>query len=131
MILRYSLIWFLLALIAIGNGLLREFTFGKYVSEITAHQISTLTGIFFTGVIVWIITRFWPIATQTQAWVIGTIWVVQTVCFEFLFGYYVAGHSWERLLNDYNVFQGRIWLLFLLCIWVMPYIFYKHNSSGT
>ena len=33
--------------------------------------------------------------------------------FEFLAGHYVFGNSWERLIADYNVFRGRIWILVL------------------
>lgn len=34
--------------------------------------------------------------------------------FEFLAEHYVFGNSWERLIGDYNVFRGRIWILVLL-----------------
>jgi len=39
---------------------------------------------------------------------IGLVWLAMTVAFEFLFGDYVAGHSWDRLLHDYNLFAGRL-----------------------
>ena len=45
---------------------------------------------------------------------LGTVWVALTVAFEFLAGHYVFGNSWERLIVDYNVFRGRIWILVLL-----------------
>ena len=34
-----------------------------------------------------------------------------TLAFEFLFFHYAAGKPWEVLLADYNVLQGRIWVL--------------------
>ena len=40
-------------------------------------------------------------------------WVAPTVGFEFLAGHYVFGNGWERLIADYNVFRGRIWILVL------------------
>ena len=45
---------------------------------------------------------------------VGTVWVALTVAFEFVAGHYVFGNSWERLIADYNVFRGRIWILVLL-----------------
>jgi hypothetical protein len=36
-----------------------------------------------------------------------------TVAFEFLAGHYIFGSPWDRLLEDYNLFGGRIWLLVL------------------
>jgi hypothetical protein len=48
-----------------------------------------------------------------------------TVAFEFLFGHYVMGHTWERLLQDYNILAGRIWILFLVFTAAAPYIVYR------
>jgi len=48
-----------------------------------------------------------------------------TVCFEFIFGHYVAGHSWSKLVYDYNIFAGRIWGLLLVWITTAPYVFYR------
>lgn len=45
---------------------------------------------------------------------VGTVWVALTVAFEFLAGHYVFGNSWERLLADYNMVRGRLWILVLL-----------------
>jgi hypothetical protein len=125
MMVRYLLSWFLLAVIAIANGVLRQGTYGKIVSELTAHQISTLTGIIFTGTLVFWLNRIWPIESAAQAWLIGFIWLVFTVVFEFGFGHFVAGHPWSRLFADYDLLSGRVWSLFLLWILVMPYFFFK------
>ncbi|MCW8907529.1 MAG: hypothetical protein OQL28_09770 [Sedimenticola sp.] len=127
MLTRYLLCWFLLAIVAIANGILRQATYGKHLPELAAHQVSTATGILFTGLVVWVISRFWPIESATQAWVIGACWLVATIAFEFGFGHYVAGHSWGRLLADYNLLDGRVWSLFLVWITVMPYLFYRYG----
>jgi hypothetical protein len=120
MLLRYSLAWFALMVIAIVNGTVREFTYGRRVSELTAHQVSTVTGIFLTGAFVWFLNRVWPIETGSQAWAIGAIWLLMTIVFENGFGHFIAGHSWTRLLADYNLMAGRIWVLFLLWVLMMP-----------
>ena len=125
MILRYSLLWFALAIIAIANGVLRQQTYAKALPELAAHQLSTVLGIFFTGVFVYWVQRVWPIASLHQAWLIGSIWLLATVLFEFVFGHYVAGHTWARLLYDYNLLQGRLWLVFLLWVWLLPVLLYK------
>ena len=36
-----------------------------------------------------------------------------TVAFEFLTGHYVFRTPWAKLVADYNLFSGRIWLLVL------------------
>jgi hypothetical protein len=42
----------------------------------------------------------------------------------FLFGHYIMGDAWERLLSDYKLFQGRIWVLALIWNTIAPVVFY-------
>lgn len=130
MYVRYVLCWFLLAVVTIINGVLREGTFGKSVSDLAAHQISTLTAIVFTGIVVWLFHRAWPLETANQAWTIGLLWFVMTILFEFGFGHFVAGHSFSRLFADYKLFQGRVWVLFLVWLAVMPYFFFRLSQAA-
>lgn len=130
MLIRYLLCWFLLAIVAIANGVIREATYGKFVSELSAHQISTGTAILFTGLLVWGVNRLWPIATAGGAWLIGVAWLIATITFEFGFGHFIAGHPWSKLLADYNLLNGRVWLLFLIWITVMPYVFHRYGSAA-
>ena len=125
MLTRHILFWFALMLIAICNGVLREATYGKSVADLTAHQISTATGILFTGLAVWAFSRAFPLESQMQAWAVGLSWLVLTLIFEFIFGHYVTGHSWVKLLHDYDLLAGRVWVIFLIWLVTMPYIFYK------
>jgi len=45
---------------------------------------------------------------------VGVLWLSRTAAFEFLAGHYAFGQPWPRLLVDYNVLQGRAWLLVLV-----------------
>ena len=125
MILRYVLAWIPMMAIGIINGTLRVVTYGKVLSELRAHQVSTITGVFLLGLYSWIILSFWTPDSLQQALLIGVLWLGLTVTFEFLFGHYIAGHSWSQLLRDYNLFAGRVWLLVLVWITVAPPLFYR------
>jgi len=63
--------------------------------------------------------------TSKQAITVGLIWLGLTVAFEFLFGHYVVGHPWSKLLYDYNVFAGRVWVAVLIWVTVAPYVLYR------
>jgi hypothetical protein len=125
MVAKYLSVWFLLALVAIANGVVRQATYGRSVSDLAAHQISTVTAIIASGAVVWVANRFWAIESVSQAWTIGLSWLVMTITFEFGFGHFVAGHSWAKLLADYNILQGRVWSLFLVWITVLPFVVFK------
>lgn len=125
MILRYVLAWIPMMAIGIINGTLRVVTYGKVLSELRAHQVSTITGVFLLGLYIWLIASFWTPNSLQQALLIGILWLSLTITFEFLFGHYIAGHSWSQLLRDYSLFAGRIWLLVLLWITIAPLLFYR------
>jgi len=125
MILRYVLAWIPMPFIGIINGVIRQYGYKNLVGELTAHQISTFTGIILFGLYVWFLTHKWKIATTGQALMIGLIWLSLTVFFEFLFGYFVMKNPWSTLFHDYNILEGRLWVLVLVFITLSPLIFYK------
>ena len=122
---KYLLAWVPMVVIAIANAALRESVFARRLSELRAHQISTVTGVLLFGVYIWGITRIWRPASAGQAFAIGLIWLGLTVVFEFLFGHYVMGNPWSRLIHDYNLSAGRLWPVILLWITLAPYAFYR------
>ena len=59
-------------------------------------------------------------ATPVALFKLGVFWTMATMGFEFLFGHYVMGLSWESLWADYNIFQGRSWPLVLIVTLLGP-----------
>jgi hypothetical protein len=87
-----------------------------------AHQLSTAVAILLFGLYTWGISARWPLNNSGQALAVGGMWLAMTTAFEFGFGRYVAGHSWEKLLSDYNLLRGRVWSLLLVAIFFLPWI---------
>ena len=130
---KYVLAWIPMVFIAIGNGLFREKFFASRMTELQAHQASTISILILFSIYIWILLALVKPESAKQAMMIGLLWLGLTVIFEFLFGHYVAGHSWQKLFNDYNIFQGRVWIVVLLWITAGPYVIYKlqnHFFSG-
>jgi hypothetical protein len=124
-ILKYSLAWIPMVFIAILNGIFRESVLAKELSELRAHQLSCLTGILLFFGYTWLLSHQWPLDSTGQALAIGLVWLLLTVAFEFSFGHYVGRHSWGKLLQDYNVLAGRLWVLVLLGVALLPFIVFK------
>src|SRR5438477_5422543 len=120
---KYVLAWIPMIFIAIINGAIREGWYGKHVSELQAHQFSTVAGVLLFAVYIWVLIRLWRPASAGQAIGIGLVWLGVTVAFEFLFGHYVAKRPWRVLLQDYNLFAGRVWLVVLVCVIVVASLF--------
>jgi peptidoglycan biosynthesis protein MviN/MurJ (putative lipid II flippase) len=114
--------------IAIINAAIRNIIFQPYTGELLAHQLSSVTMILIFAAYFWLLNKRWPITSDRQAAIIGVIWLVLTMIFEFIFGHYIMGHSWNRLLADYNIFSGRLWSLVLIWILIGPYLVYRSSQ---
>lgn len=128
-ILIYTLAWFGLMVVAILNGTMRTFGFAKVMPELRAHQLSCFTGILLIGLAVWLIDMKWEIESRTQAFLIGFIWLIMTILFEFGFGHFIMKHSWNRLLHDYRIDEGRLWILVLIWTAVVPLVIYSIRQT--
>ena len=125
MLIKYAFFWVGAVVLAIVNGTLREKVYGPRLSELAAHQLSSLLAIVLFGLYLYVLSRIWPFESAAQALQVGVLWLVLTVLFEFIFGHYAMGHSWARLLNDYNLAAGRLWLLVLAWIAVAPWVIHR------
>ena len=116
-----------MVLLAVINGTARDLGYKKYVSELTAHQLSTVSLIillwFYIG---FVIKKFPPSSTIQSIW-IGIVWLLLILAFEFGFGLY-RGKSMSELLLDYNLLKGRIWILIPIWTTIAPHIFYRIRS---
>jgi hypothetical protein len=126
---RHILFWFVLMIIGVLNGILRVSTYGTLISDLSAHQLSTILGMILTGLAAWGLWKRWPLKSIRQAWIVGLLWLSFTILFEFGFGHIIAGHSWQHLISDYNLLNGRIWSLFLVWIQVMPPLFFSVSTE--
>jgi hypothetical protein len=129
-LIRYVIAWVPMLIIAIANGALRQLTFGRVMSEIHAHQFSTVIGAVLIGLFVYVVIRKWPPSSAKQSFWIGLIWLMLTVAFEFAFGRWAMHRTWVQLLGDYNPAAERVWIVFLAWLTVAPYVFFKVRNAA-
>lgn len=115
-------IWFVFVVLAIVNGGVREkwliSAFGPVRAQvISGISLSTLV-LFFA----WLLLPFLGELTASQYWLVGGLWAVMTVAFEFLFGHYVRGLPWTRLFEAYDVTRGNLWWFVLVVTALSPFI---------
>ena len=120
MVLRSVAIWFALLGIAIVNGAVRSAWISPRLGEYAGHVLST---IFLCTFIAWLglaSIRWVAPAGPREAFLVGVLWVVLTVAFEFIGGHYLFGNPWPKLLADYDIMHGRLWLLVLVTNLLAP-----------
>jgi hypothetical protein len=120
MIVRAVFIWCALLVLASVNGVARETVLIPRIGEVGGRAVSTLILSALIMVLTWMSIRWIAPRSAQQAWEVGLIWVALTLAFEFLAGHYVFHNPWSRLLEDYNVVRGRIWILVLITTLMSP-----------
>lgn len=115
-------IWVFLAFSAIVVAIFRIRVLLPPLGEQTAHQLGTALYLIVQFIIIYIFIKNIKVKKFKTLLGIGIFWVVITIIFEFVFGHYVLGHSWQKLFTDYNIFNGRLWILVLINNIVAPII---------
>jgi hypothetical protein len=107
-------VWLLILLAAVGNGVFRDLVMTPKLGDPVARAISCFTLSVLIVLITWVFITRLGISVKSQLWSVGWFWLALTLAFEFLFGHYVGGKSWMALFQDYNIMEGRLWILVLV-----------------
>jgi len=105
------LFWFVLMVLAIGNGTVRLKLIIPFTGLTAGLAIST---VMLCGLILgatWLGIGWIGPSNASQAWGIGVFWLLLTLAFEFGAGHFLFKKPWSELLLDYDLTQGRIWVL--------------------
>ena len=129
MILRTVFIWFGLLTLAILNGGFRESVLVPRLGRGLGQAVSTVMLSLLILAAGWIALPWIGPRTLQDAWLIGVLWVLLTLAFEFLGGHYVFGKPWQELLADYNVRAGRIWVMVLIVTLMTPIIAFTRQGG--
>lgn len=111
--------WLGLAVLGVANGAAREGLYPDSLSDGDAKRISTVVlAILILGYAA-VLQRARPLSRPAVAWRIGALWLALTIAFEFGFGL-LTGTPLEELLADYDVTEGRFWVLIPITTFVAP-----------
>lgn len=123
---QYILSWIGLPVMAVLNGVLREFTYCKVVGEDTAHQISAIILCMIICVYVILLNSRIQLKNSREAFFAGFVWMILTIMFEVLFSS-ATGIPLEEQLRSYNPADGNLWILVIITVLVAPMILRGHR----
>ncbi len=119
---RALLFWFGLMVLAIVNGTVREYGIIPIAGDRIGHWISTLMLCSLILLATWAGLNWMEPHSTHEAWQIGIFWTILTVAFEFGAGHFLFKKQWSTLFADYNLLNGRIWILVLLTTLLAPWV---------
>ena len=120
LLLRALLAWLALAVVMFGNGAVRALALQPRLGEHLARQVATGTGVAIVFTAAFVFVRHLEAPSGADLLKVGALWLALTLAFEFGLGL-VSGASWEAMLADYDILQGRLWPLIPLSALVAPW----------
>jgi hypothetical protein len=104
------------------HGILRTRFLVPVVGDFRARQIGVFTGSALILVVAYLLFGWLRAPDRKALMLVGLLWLVLTVAFEFGVGHFVFGRSWESLGEDYNLSKGGLLQLGLVVLALSPLI---------
>ncbi|MGE5305823.1 MAG: hypothetical protein ACM3TN_21125 [Alphaproteobacteria bacterium] len=121
-LLKAIVLWLVLVVLAILNGTLRQEVLVPMLGDSVGLSISGVTLSVAIFLVSWFALPWYGPLPSSHYWIIGLVWLLMTVLFEFGFGHFIAHKSWPQLLQAYNVSQGNLWIVVLIATVVSPWL---------
>ena len=119
-LLRALAVWWVILVLAFANGALREIVLIPAWGPLTGLRVS---GVLLSALIValaWVSMQWIGVKSAGQALMVGAMWLVATLAFEFGFGAGVQHKSIDEMLVAYTLKDGNLWPVVLLVCLLAP-----------
>jgi len=126
-------LWVLILLLAIANGILREAVLIPMLGRFAGLIASGLLLSFLIFLVAAFAAPWYGRLDARIYWCIGAVWLVLTVIFEFGFGRLVQHKSWQELVEAYTFSGGNIWPAVLAMVLASPWLAARlraHENPG-
>lgn len=114
--------WFAILLLAIANGGFREIVLIPKFGLLLGNTMSGTLLIIAVFAVAQALVVFRTPQNNSQAWLIGTGWLLATIIFEFGFGRIIQDKEWSALFAAYTFQNGNIWPLVLAAVLCATYL---------
>lgn len=116
-------VWVLMAVVAVLNGGFREVVLIPRIGEYPGHVVSTALLVVAILVISFLYFSWSALEyARAELVLVGLLWTVLTVGFEFLVGY-LEGTPVSVTLGQYDVLAGQVWIAVPLTLLLSPLLF--------
>ncbi len=119
---KAGLIWLAIAILAVGNGFVRESVLVPLLGSEAALPVSGISLSLIVLLVTWLTFGWIGEHSLAVYFLVGLQWVLMTLAFDFSLGYFVEGKSWSELMQIFNVADGNLFPLVLIVTLFAPYL---------
>jgi hypothetical protein len=113
-------LWLVILMLAVANGILREAVLVPALGRFAALMTSGLVLSLLIVVVALLAAPWYGRLQAGRYWLIGAMWLVLTLGFEFGMGRLVQHKPWHELLDAYTFSGGNLWPAALLMVVIAP-----------
>lgn len=118
---KATAVWLIIALLAFANGVLRETILEPLPGANVALPLSGILLSVIIFFVTYLVFSFFGNQNSVTYLFIGGQWLLMTLFFEFIFGYYVFGQSLGEIFQVFNVLKGNLFIIALISSLISPY----------
>jgi hypothetical protein len=116
-----AVVWLLMPVAAIANGVLRDLLLGPLLGE----QAAEILAVLLLLVLIYLITAVFLKRSGLRyrladLWALGFLWMILTIAFEFIFFGISMSVPISELLEAYNIVAGELWVVVLVGVLLAP-----------
>ena len=112
--------WIILTLLRVGIHLF--LSNGLSIKRANGHWLYLIPQIILITVYSYILVLLFQNFDKYSFFVLGVIWLVLLLCFEFIGVLIIQKKSLDELFEGWKIWKGHIWTLVLLSHLFMPYV---------
>lgn len=116
---RALLAWLIIAVAESVHGVLRRLFVLPVIGELRAHQTDIFVGCVIIFAIAWASIRWIGARSIPELLQIGVVWMLLMAAFEISLGY-AFGYPLSRILQDYNIAEGRLMIFGMVFMLFAP-----------
>jgi hypothetical protein len=127
---RVIAVWLLVMAIEFVHGTLRWIFLRPRVGDFRSGQIGVFTGSVLFLLVVYFCEPWVKLRNAADCLHVGALWVILTLTFEWSFGHYAMGRSWENIGAEYNLLRGGLMPIGLVIFGMSPWIAWRLRGTG-
>ena len=121
--------WLLIVLGESIHGTLRQVYLAPMIGDFPARRVAFFSGMVIIFFIALAVIRWVGPRSLRQCFIIGSMWAVLTLMFEFGIGV-AMGYSRERMLEDYDLSRGGLMIFGIIFLMVVPLLAYRVRNRS-
>jgi len=122
MLIKAFLVWVLIAVAEVINGILRVRLLNRRVGDHRARQMGVFTGSAILLAIAWLLTPWIRPSSASQALGVGFMWLVLMLASKIGFGRLVFRASWDRIAGDFDFRKGGLLSIGMGVLFLAPFL---------